>query len=699
MAGFFLTIFVGAFLLFQVQPMIGKVLLPGFGGTPAVWTTCLLFFQIVLLLGYAYAHYLIDRFDIRVQARVHLGVLLISSALLVWQWVAWEAPSIPPTGFMTSWASWKLIPVVHVVALLTMAVGLPYFALASTSPLMQAWFSRTHPGKSPYRLYALSNAGSLLGLFSYPFLVEPFFNQTTQGWLWSAVYLVGFVGGSAVCAARLGPVPARVATASREAPPGDRHQGNGVYWVLLPACATALLLATTNQLCQEVAVVPFLWALPLGLYLLSFIICFDREHWYQRRFFVPALVLASLGVAILLNLSYEVSVWLQIGSFSGLLFLGCMVLHGELARLKPAASKLTGFYLAVAAGGALGGVLVGLGAPALLEGYWEFHLALWAVCLVATVVIHRFRTGKGRWISGTFASAWLVGLAVILASHWMDYLTGARHLSRNFFGVLRVVAVQQNEPSRSRFRLMHGGIAHGYQFVSPDLRDRPTCYYGPDSGVGRAIHGHPSYGLDQGIRIGVIGLGVGTVATYGRPGDVIRFYEINPEVVRLARGMDGHFSYLSRNPARMEIVEGDARVSLDREWNEGGSQGFDLLVVDAFNSDSVPVHLLTLEAFRIYLSHLKGPHGLIAIHITNKSLDLRPVLRSAAAELDLSAVEIEDRGDGLVTRYSQWMVLASNPDSLAHPRLALDLREQGPENQLSRPWTDRFSNLFEIVRW
>ncbi|NOZ01281.1 MAG: ferrichrome ABC transporter permease [Deltaproteobacteria bacterium] len=695
MAGYLLSIFAGAYLLFQVQPMEAKAILPWFGGTPAVWTTCMLFFQVLLLAGYAYAHGLADRLGSRTQAWVHIGVLGASLVLVAWQAVSWGAPGVPPDSMKPAPGS---TPVIEIIRVLGLTVGPSYLVLASTSPLLQSWFGRTWPDRSPYRLYSLSNAGSLLGLFSYPILVEPFMGLRAQGWVWSITFVILFASGVLAAAAGL---KTNGRTEQSAGPPTDRpdeapNPGSlaRLMWILLPTCASALFLAVTNQLCQEVAVIPFLWVLPLGIYLLSFIFAFAGNRWYSRRIFIPALVAGTLTAAGFLYLTYDVSIASQIAIYSLVLFIACMVCHGELARMRPARRYLTSFYLFVAAGGAVGGVLVALVAPIVFDGYFELHASLWICSLVAAFI----------WVKGaspvrgkTFAvvigvAAWLALLGGILWMSRADYTRDARFLARNFYGVLRVVEVDPKDPTRSRFRLMHGGIAHGYQFRSKSLAALPTCYYGPQSGVGRILSDHR-----EPMQVGVIGLGIGTVAAYGRQRDIYRFYEINPDVIRLARGHGGFFHYLSDSRATVKVVEGDARISLEREAAAGASHRFDVLVLDAFTSDAIPTHLLTIEAFRLYMGQLKNPGGLLAVHITNKSLDLRPVVFAAADALGLSAGVVESRGAGIVTRYSMWVIVGRSAQDLAS--LSGVMSRANDFKRLSRPWTDRYSNLFELLRW
>src|SRR5262245_42393626 len=586
---FALTIFVGAFLLFQIQPMIGKFILPWFGGGPGIWTTCMLFFQLLLLGGYAYAHFLSRHLAWRKQVVTHLALLAAAIALL---------PIIPSDY-------WKphggRDPRLQILLLLAASVGLPYFVLSATGPLMQQWFSGVRPGASPYRLYALSNAGSLLALLSYPFVFEICFSRRTQASLWAAG-LVGFGGCCCFCAfkvwkaagssggaagLRAGPEVAPVPWLSK------------ALWLALPACASVLLLASTNKICQYVAVIPFLWVVPLAIYLLTFIICFDSPRWYRRA---PYAVLLALALALICWSLFSadlLSLYLQLAAYCGGLFVCCMVCHGELYLLRPAPSQLTAFYLMIAAGGALGGLFVTAGAPFLFSDYLELHWGL-LLCAVLFLIAWMHNPQRGRF--GTFGLAGrasgiaaTVVLGLVLLVHSRQSARSIVERTRNFYGVLTLFREDPSRSGLSSLRLAHGVITHGLQVSDPVLSRLTTSYYGESSGVGRAI----AVGSGRPRRIGIIGLGVGTLAAYARAGDSLRIYEINPEVERVARS---RFSYLSNCAGRVEVTLGDARLSLDSE----PGQSFDLLVVDAFSGDAIPMHLLTQEAFILYQRHLRS---------------------------------------------------------------------------------------------
>jgi SAM-dependent methyltransferase len=814
------TILVSAFLLFQVQPVIAKIILPWFGGSAAVWTTCLLFFQMVLLLGYLYAHAVVRYLKPRMQMLVHGGMLLVSAlALPVYPNVAWK-----PTGTED--------PTLAILRLLAVTVGLPYFLLSTTGPLLQAWYARRFKGSIPYRLYALSNAGSMFALLSYPFLFEPNFTTHQQAWMWS----VGYGAFAVLCgftAFRSGnaPVAEDTAAAEKVERPGVRQYA---MWLALPACASILLLAITSHLQQNVAAIPFLWMLPLSIYLLTFILCFEGSGWYRRNPYLQllAVALASMALADTVDSTGAVPIRILVPLFSMGLYTCCMVCHGELARLKPHPQYLTHFYLMISAGGAVGGLLVGWVAPHIFNALYELQIGM-ALCALLTLMVlklhgesdgprrritsgamggmlvafilalisgllefyHVFQSkgsesilsklppwslpltflalcliqlvpytpmdwfpkllDAGRLLSGAAllilagclayakrgplesAGEKLVGLVaknwhpdnflnyllltvlvlcavlVLLLLHegrlwgrfpaftaellvlalvgYLAYqvrsLTGGYRLTvRNFYGALRVRDSGLPTDFDATRTLTHGTINHGEQFLNPGRRDLPTTYYGPNTGVGVAIQEKQKIGA---IRVGVIGLGTGTISAYGRLGDYYRFYEINPLVLRLAHT---EFTFIGDCKAKLDVAMGDARLSLERESGEN----FDVLAVDAFSSDSIPVHLLTLEAIQLFYRHLK-PDGILAVHISNRYLDLEPVLAGLTAATGKVARVVDTEDDETQDVFGATWVLITSPAT------GFDETEVGRSAAIEskrtvRLWTDDYSNLFQILK-
>jgi hypothetical protein len=658
-----LTILVSAFLLFQIEPVIAKMILPWFGGSAAVWATCLLFFQLVLLLGYLYAHAVHTRLRPARQAWLHVALLAASLAML---------PVVPSAAWKPSGGE---DPTGRILALLAATIGLPFLLLSSTGPLLQAWFARRYPGRPPYRLYALSNAGSMFALLGYPVLVEPKFTTHTQAIGWS----LGYVAFAILCGLTAISVRGQAQKPRPETGPGARRPTcrDYVLWLVLPACASTLLLAITNHLSQDVAAIPFLWVLPLSLYLLTFIICFDRERWYWRPLFLRLGIVALASMAYALAKSPDVRAAIPI--FSASLFFACMLCHGELARLKPDPRYLTSFYLLIAAGGALGGIFVGLLAPRLFPAVYELHIGLAACALLILFVLYQrsptWFIGASLTVTFVFYLAWQV---VHSAS---DY----RYMVRNFYGELKIEQDDPSDPDALR-KLIHGAINHGQQFLDSRRRDWPTTYYSRNSGVGLAIRDSQQRGP---VRVGVIGLGTGTIASYGRPGDYYRFYDINPLVIRIARTW---FSYVNDCKAQLDIVLGDARLSLERE----PSQRFDVLAVDAFSGDSIPFHLLTVEAFQLYFGHLNSD-GVLAVHISNKFLNLQPVVHGIAAFLhkDDGIIDTED-DDSSGVFGSTWVLVTSRPGFFSTPLLRAAAKSRPSPNL--RVWTDNYSNLFQLFQ-
>jgi len=665
------TIFLSAFLLFQVQPLIAKMILPWFGGTAAVWTICMLFFQVLLLAGYVYSHAYVR---LRVPARRYAHIVLLALAAVTLPLAA-SAAWKPSGGGDPTW---------RILGLLATSVGLPYFILSTTGPLVQAWHARSHPGAAPYRLFALSNLGSMLALLSYPLLVEPMLALGKQAATWSA----GFVVFALLCGAlawRSRSADALPSVGGEAERPGPGLQA---LWAGLAACASTLLLAFTGHMTLNIAAIPFLWVLPLALYLLSFVLCFEASGWYRRWLFLPLLAAGLAAVCVTLSRSNP-SIWSLIPLYSATLFAACMVCHGELARSKPHPRYLTGFYLMLALGGALGGVLVGLLAPNAFDDLYELPLGMVALCLFVALALLRDRTSvlHGRWGAAArlVLLALTVALGVQLARTYRDNSADTRVTLRNFYGVINVRDSGEG-PDAMRV-LSHGTIIHGKQFLEEDRRDWPTTYYGPTSGVALAILDARARGP---ARVGVVGLGAGTLAAYGRTGDVFRFYDINPQVVELAHS---EFSFLKDSPARVEMQLGDARLSLERE----SAQNFDVLVLDAFSSDAIPVHLLTAEAVGVYLRQLR-PGGVLAIHISNRYLDLVPVVQQVARHLslELRQVENDDDDDAGVYR-SDWMLLSNSPAAF-EGRLLREAARRIDADPRVRLWTDDYSDLYRILK-
>ena len=762
------TILLSAFLLFQVQPLIAKLILPWFGGSAAVWTSCMLFFQMALLGGYAYAHWVNGQAG-RKQTTIHLALLALSFLSLP----ILPSPAWKPQGLED--------PLLRILGLLAATVGLPYFLLASTSPLLQSWYSRSNGGAMPYRFFALSNAGSMLGLLTYPVLIEPYLTSGQQAWMWSISY-VAFVLVCGVVAWR-----SRDSRGERGAdaavPAGAKPSwSDRLVWMGLAACASALLLAVTNHLTQNIAAIPFLWVLPLSLYLLSFILCFDSDRWYRRWLFIRLGAVALPAVAYAISTESDISnLELALGFFCTALFVLFMVCHGELARRRPAPAYLTSFYLMVSAGGAAGGLLIGFAAPYFLNGLYDLPIVvsltgfmlvylLWlergragskaigeasflsgrpdkAVVTVLTVALagyiavrlaaakfgypqflkapflnapydspvllgiagliaaYIFRRGRGAldgrtaddkslgtgmndsFVTFVIAAGLAIGIAGFLARDTWNNVKDSRLLARNFYGALRVYDGESSGSMGPVRTLRHGTIDHGEQFLLPQNQRFATTYYSVGSGIGRAIQKLQESGP---INVGVIGLGAGTIATYARPVDHYTFYDINPLVLHIART---EFRFLRQCMAPNEVVLGDARLSLEREQ----SKQFDVLAVDAFSGDAIPVHLLTRQAYKLYWRHLK-PDGVLAMHVSNKYLNLGPVVALSAAEDGKQALMISNEAeDDKEIAASDWVLVSSRPGFFEQPEIK-DAGEQIEPIRGLRTWTDDYSNLYKILR-
>jgi hypothetical protein len=687
------AIAVSAFLLFLVQPIIAKMILPWFGGSAAVWTTCMVFFQCVLLAGYFYSDFMVRQMRLRSQVLLHGLLLLASLAFLP---IVPDALLKPADGDN---------PIGRILLLLLLTIGLPYFMLSTTGPLIQAWFAKRFVDAQVYRLYAVSNIASMLALLAYPPLIEPQSSSVEQSWGWSAGYLV-FVVLTGLCAF----VTYRNTAGHAQAVAGDAGLMSGpnaagaqaapspwlqLTWWALAALGSILLLTVTTHITQNVASVPFLWIIPLIIYLMSFILCFDGRAWYMRNWYLP--LTCIFGVLMVAGLMYRPgdSGWPEQGLlhfehavplYCLGLFILCMFVHGELVARKPATNHLTRFYLMISLGGASGGLLVGIAAPLLTNWTWELPL-VFVACLIAAAWI---ASGLLRTIA-LFAAAAGMAIAVQYAAFIQ---TDTIELSRNFYGTLRVKATAPDDQDSARWRLLHGVITHGEQFRSPQFRRLATTYYGGESGVGLSLQALDELHPQAGKKVGLIGLGIGTLAAYGATPDTYRMYELNPAVVDLARDK---FTYLKDSKARIEYALGDARLVLEREK----PQGFDLLAVDAFSSDSIPVHLITREALAVYSRHLSA-HGAVAFHISNRYLDLTGVVKQLADNAGMRALRVvHDPPDTSFLYRSDWVILTRDArliEWLERSGKAVDITPRESSQPKARIWTDSYNNLFEVLK-
>lgn len=687
-----ITIFLGAFLLFQVQPIISRAILPWFGGSPSVWTTCMLFFQVMLVAGYGYAHYVAGRFSARNFAMLQFALLILALLFI----------PITPSEF------WKPIggeaPALRLLLLLFATISLPFLLLSASSPVLQWWFHQQHQ-VTPYRLFALSNAGSLLGLLSYPFLVEPALTVKQQSIFWSFGFVL-YVLCFAWCGAGFLKKPKQQAVQGKaggkqtrsasQTRPTPTSPGEWVPWLLLPGCASLLLLAITNEISQNISVVPFLWILPLSLYLISFILCFNRSRPYNRAVWAPLFLIATGTVLCALIIGMPM-VW-RVAAYSGLLFSACMLCHGELARLKPPPEKLTLYFLLISIGGALGGVSVSIVAPLVFNDFWELHVGIVFTAFLVGLFFFRGKMGQKGIYRKCAAAGWYTAVLLSGIFLWRDFSRGTGSTIeqlRNFYGTLTVTEENVGLVTEKRI-LYHGDIVHGMQYTAEGRRNYPTTYYGLKSGLNYAIRRHPKRSAREAdpsnfspMRIGVVGLGVGTAAIYGLPEDLVRFYEIDPDVKTVA---EKYFTYLNNSLAQVEFAIGDARTRLESQ----APQNFDVLIVDAFSGDAIPVHLITLEAFQLYLRHLNDG-GVLAIHVSNKFMDLKPLILGLTKETKRAIGLVRSKETDTYGAFdADWVVVAKDPryfdDKVV--QAALHPFPDYPELVV---WTDNFSNLLDVL--
>jgi hypothetical protein len=662
------TIFLSAFLLFVVEPMVAKQLLPTLGGSSAVWTTCLVFFSIVLLLGYLYAHWISSRFPPRQQAIIH--ILLLTAALMM------LGVRVSPT---TSAVSYH--PALTVFRVLATVIGLPYLALSATTPLLNSWYARTFEGQSPYRLFALSNLASLLALASYPLLIEPRLTMSRQTTWWSTGFLLfAIVCGAIAWQGRrrtISPVP--VESVGQVLPAAPE-----VFWFILAMGGGMMLTAVTHHMSENIAAIPLLWLPPLGLYLLTFILAFQGAWQPVRQSMLRLVLVAVASMAyVLRDIRTQLPIMVSVPLFLIALFVICFFLHGELYARRPDTWAMTRFYLVVAAGSAAGTLLVGVIAPLLLPANYDLACTLVVVALIALAATWHDGWGlRMLWVAGATAAI------VVLSTQIRQYDDDAVALVRNFYGTLRVRETHLPPQSDTDRQLLNGTIEHGAEWFAPQFLNQPLTYYATNSGLGLAMRLCCGSGTK---RVGVIGLGTGTVAAYGNPGDVIRFYEINPLVERLARVW---FTFLHDSGAHTDVVLGDARLSLAVE----PPQRFNVIVIDAFSGDAIPVHLLTREALALYRRHLE-PDGILVFHVSNQYVDLEPVVAAIAKDAGLNAMSVHSHGDeqnGLY--FSDWILVTANQAFLSQPEVFNNAFPTHLQANV-RLWTDNYSSLLPLLKW
>jgi hypothetical protein len=660
---FAVTIALSASLLFVVEPAVAKALLPRFGGSAGVWIACILFFQLTLLAGYLYAYALTRFLSGRAQTAIHITLLAVSVCVLPW---------VPPGARAASGNH----PLPAILAALAVSIGMPFLALSATSPLLQAWYGEG----APYRLFALSNAASLAALLAYPILIEPRLPLSAQFRGWSTVYLA-FAASCVVCAiASRAPrliTPPRLAISARPA------SNVALVWTALAACAAVLWPAVANHLSQEVAAIPFLWVLPLSAYLLSFILCFEGRGWYRPQLFRWLLPVACAAIAWRLGLQGSAGgIEWEIPIFCAALFVCCMFCHGELARLKPdPAEGLAFFYFMVALGGASGAAFVSLFAPNVFHTFLELPVGV-AACFILSLPL-LYRRGSPRQL---LRVSLVAAVAFVFVNTYGAGMQSTLRV-RNFYGALQVTEGGTGDDAiRS---LYNGKVLHGAQYLAAAKSRIATAYYAPETGVGLVMRWLRDAGPRQDARwrVAVVGLGTGTLAVYGRSGDSYRFFDINPAVIGIAWR---DFRFLRESAAKVETVAIDGRLGLARE----PARSLNLIALDAFSGDSIPVHLLTREAFAMYFDRI-GPGGVIAIHITNRYLDIASVVCAAAASLGKPVLVIHNVSDAdRAVQATDWAILANRREDMAAIE-PFAMRQPAPRIPA---WTDDYSNLFEIFK-
>ena len=673
---FALLVFFSAFLLFQVQPLISKFILPWFGGSASVWLVAMLFFQIFLLLGYLYS-FIVNHFKFKTQKYIHLILILLTIFTL---------PIIPSLSMRPTDSTF---PVLKIILLLTLTVGLPYFVLATTGPLLQAWYVRKYPQKNPYILYALSNVGSLLALITFPFVVEPLFDSFWQAWAWSGAFVVFGLGVGVLLWSKFKKAPTEP---TKLETPQKVGFSKTLLWILFPALASAGFLAVTNHICLDVATIPFLWILPFCIYLITYILSFADGDFYVKKIYIPLLIILLFTCPFLVfnNGIGGLGLLFQILSYSLILFVVCMVCHGELYRLRPASNLLTRYYLMMSVGGAIGGLFVAILAPLVFTAYWELPIVLFITTLLITIK-HINKIG----VKATATERKLIYTALVILIIFFAYFVysiqyksekGNIAVGRNFYGVLRVKESLVTDKGVLKRTLLNGVTLHGDEFRKDGVSFPAMSYYSEKTVAGLLLEKIIKKDYRE---IGLVGLGTGTLAYYGQPNDTFTFFEINQAVIDYA---EKYFFYLHNTKAQVKMVLGDARLSLEKEPDKQ----YDLLVLDAFSSDAIPVHLLTDEAFQLYLNKIHED-GAIVVHVSNRYLDLAPVVKAVADKYGLGFVQVLTPEDKEKYSYtSDWILLTKNQSILNNQELLPYVTQKNVKKV--KAWTDHFSDLFTILK-
>jgi len=724
---FSVTLSISAGLLFWIQPLIGKTLLPLLGGAPAVWNTCLLFFQTMLLLGYVYALASTRWLSLRAQAAVHVFLILLTAIYL------FRYPLHAPV--LT--ALQQQNPTLWLLETLLYSVGLPFFIISASSPLLQSWFSRLrhHRAVDPYFLFAASNAGSLIALVAFPLALEPSLGLSQQHQLWRVGFVVLVL---LTCASALFLLVFKSGHSQSSATQSEQNKKLPVLrrlrWLALSFVPSSLMLGVTTYITADVAAVPLLWVIPLALYLLTFVLAFSKKQFVSTALLNRPMIVGALVVTLILSSGATEPAWVLILANLGFFFVAALVCHTQLANDRPAATYLAEYYLWIAVGGALGSVFNVLIAPVMFSSILEYPLAIVIACMLQRG--ERGRNVKSSYLDMIFPLCLyvitlslamlvthlptsssiinlfiVVGVPLIIINHFFRerpirfalglsavmlasvYYTGATdrtlHVVRNFFGTTRVATDSMGAINR----LYSGNTVHGSQFVEASRQCEPLSYHHENGPLGQIMAVYNDAPANP--RVAVIGLGVGAMAAYSKPDQDWTFYEINPDVINLARNSQ-YFTYLrSCASGSLNIVEGDARLNL----HAAQDGHFGLIVLDAFSSDAIPVHLVTQQALDLYLSKL-AQGGILAFHISNRSLDLKPILANLAASRNLLCIGFDDLKPSSFEGKdpSQWVVMARGPEEISN--LSINTQWQPLKARAGeRVWTDEFSNIVRAIRW
>ena len=665
---YLIAVALAAFLLFQIQPMVAKIILPYFGGGAAVWTACMLFFQAFLLAGYYYAYLLSKVANLKYQLMFHTGLLFLSLVFL-------------PLMVNTSNINGDDSPLLSILVLLASGIGLPYLLLSSTGPLIQNWFALSDLKKDPYFLYSWSNTASLVALLTFPFLIEPTIASSVQLSIWSNLYLSYVLIILFICW-RLRDVVNRDQVAVKEKRQRIAKM-EYLFWLGLSFLGVVFLVATTSAMTQNIAPIPFLWILPLCLYLLTFIICFHKDTWYVRWYWCALLGLSAFIAIFLHFIGSQFSLVTQIVLYSCVLFSGCMVCHGELVKSKPKPYFLTSFYLSLSLGGFLGSAFVAFIATELLTSFLEFPLAFCALFFLVALMIF-IKQPKQKVLSVSLLSVGVLALLLLLFLQ-NTYQQNDLMQSRNFYGILSVKDIEIN--GELERRLIDGTTSHGTQSLLKEKRHIPLSYYRKNTGGALAIELLQHQGE---LNAAFVGLGAGALAAYGKSGDGFDFFELNPAVIAAAQK---YFTFISDSKADVNLILGDARLSLTNKLNS--MDRYQLIVLDAFSGDSIPQHLLTLEAMQLYQS-LLSEEGVIAVHISNSHLNLLPLMKGLAEHSGMSLRYFHSQADRESEHDSDWVWLTSNNRLLNSARVKL--QQTTIEAGRSVVWTDDFNELMSLLK-